>query len=151
MRKTLKIAVVCTGNINRSPVVAEYLKKYTNFEVVSGALTDNFKQRGATISAIYFAKKYDLCLTDHINSKFVPDVYDEILCMQPSHVKKLNELYLGNTPKITNLGVLIGKNKIDDPGFMSNNDPKKTVAFEDCILAAKKWIDNIKYKYNEYE
>lgn len=94
-----RVVFVCKGNICRSAAAESYFKSRNTFKCCSlGLDTTSGKPANARICSI--AKKYGVNLDSHLTtdvSDFVPMAGDFYVCMEPAHIKQLNQK-IGNVP-----------------------------------------------------
>lgn len=142
----LNIAFVCTGNICRSVMAEEYLKKrigdlqkQTDIKVFSCGIKA-LDGEEATQKTKQSMKKYGLDIQSHqaVNIKNINiDNMDYIICMTKAHKDKIISLYPKVCKKIFILKELVSKEKyadIDNPWGHSINVYEK---------AAKEIVENV--------
>jgi protein-tyrosine-phosphatase len=114
-----KILVVCSGNINRSPV-AEYLFRKLGFTNVDSCGLGKSAAKGLPM-AKKMRMTFDIDYSHKSKSitKELVDWSDIVFCMGPGQVRKVNKLYS------TDKAIMLGGVKIDDPHFTNNHQEVK--------------------------
>jgi len=96
-----RVVFVCKGNICRSAAAEAYFKSRNSLDCCSlGLDTTSGKPANARICSV--AKKYGVNLDSHLTtavSDFIPKAGDFYVCMEPAHIKQLNQK-LGDVPAV---------------------------------------------------
>lgn len=140
-----KVLFVCHGNINRSAAAEIFLRHLRRpFDVKSCGLKED---AGGQITA----KKTRLALeklgypttgirSQKISSKLV-NWADIIFFMDNGNLKRLHEEFPSAAEKFVSLPSVIGEEKFDDPGFIS--DPARVLEITSSIrMAVRAWVKN---------
>lgn len=142
---THKVLVVCHGNICRSPLAAEVITS-AGLDTKNRGLSEvNGKPAAKKIREYALTKGYDL--TSHRSSSVSQKDVDWatiILYMDNGNKKRL-EKFPGAMDKAICLGKYIGKQKIQDPNFMSRGQELTNLLDEivQASLEVSRWLNSI--------
>ncbi|TKI05780.1 arsenate reductase/protein-tyrosine-phosphatase family protein [Martelella alba] len=116
--KQLKILVVCTGNICRSPLGEWLLKYYThNNEIISAGIIA-LNNITADPYAIEIARRHNLDISGHHPQKITYELCNKcelILVMERKHINEICKIAPLTRGKILLFGHWSGKRNIPDP------------------------------------
>ncbi|CAM8400625.1 protein tyrosine phosphatase [Klebsiella quasipneumoniae] len=112
------ILVVCTGNICRSPIGEQLLKKLLPTIKIDSAGTGALVGHEADISAKHIAEQHGLSLDCHQGKQFTRDLarqYDLILVMEKAHIEQIGKIAPEARGKTMLFGHWLNQREIPDP------------------------------------
>jgi protein-tyrosine phosphatase len=144
IKKPTHLLVVCHGNICRSPLAGEALKKELGKRAV--VETAGFRSMGqrASKKVREFALRNSLDLTFHRSKRVTGELLhwaDVILYMDGGNEKRLRE-QSAPIEKMINLGQVVGLSRIPDPNFTPRG-PKLDQILQLILTASRKFSESI--------
>lgn len=143
--KALKILVVCTGNICRSPIAAALLQKLTDKKIssdiiVSSAGTISTEGYPASVDMVDIAESWGIDITNHRSRSITVELIDTsdlILAVTRAHRDFMLSLDPGADYKIRLLGELIDVQDLEDPYNQNREEYEKSAKI--IRAAVEKW------------
>lgn len=143
----MNILVLCLGNVNRSPLCAELLRR-AGYNVDSAAV-GHYTVRPAAKKTRDWAKKNFMIDLSHHRSKLVAQYHidwaDLIVFMTERHYERVCRFKRCPRSKVIFLGdYLTPKRSVPDPGFMSKDSEEFDRAMNTVVRATNRLISELK-------
>jgi protein-tyrosine phosphatase len=135
--QSLRVIVVCTGNLNRSPFLAALLRRAGCTVISCGTSPGAKLKRPAAAKTRRMAEQYKLELSEH-RTRYFEDVTpaewdwaDVVVGFNKNHVAAVKQV----APQVQTIVF-----KIADPGFMKPTDAGFDAVYEDLLAASKEIV-----------